>query len=118
MSSPARLPVDTPNRFPWSMWPKARRRITGGLQGPEAITSDFIPMVRGRLTRIAGQAVGEDAARGGVNRRAQLHYHLATLPPTTRAAPGQWARRQGEVSVDEVLAGQLGTPWGRPQLHP
>ncbi|WP_310598416.1 ABC transporter permease [Aeromonas aquatica] len=107
----ARLPADAPNRFLVNVADEERDGILADLQGAGAITSDFYPMVRGRLTRIAGQAVGEDAAREGVNR--ELNFTTtAVLPPDNKLTSGQWFRGKGEVSVDEVLAGQLGIALG------
>lgn len=107
----ARLPADAPNRFLVNVADGERDGILADLHKAGAITSDFYPMVRGRLTRIAGQAVGEDAAREGVNR--ELNFTTtATLPPDNQVTSGQWLGGKGEVSVDEVLAGQLGIALG------
>lgn len=107
----ARLPADAPNRFLVNVADGEREGILADLHGAGAITSDFYPMVRGRLTKIAGQAVGEDAAREGVNR--ELNFTTtAALPPDNKLTAGQWFGGKGEVSVDEVLAGQLGIALG------
>ena len=107
----ARLPADAPNRFLVNVADGERDGILADLHKAGATTSDFYPMVRGRLTQIAGQAVGEDAAREGVNR--ELNFTTtATLPPDNQVTSGQWLGGKGEVSVDEVLAGQLGIALG------
>lgn len=107
----AHLPADAPNRFLVNVADGEREGILADLHGAGAITSDFYPMVRGRLTKIAGQAVGEDAAREGVNR--ELNFTTtAALPPDNKLTAGQWFGGKGEVSVDEVLAGQLGIALG------
>jgi putative ABC transport system permease protein len=103
----ARLPADAPNRFLVNVADDEREGVLADLHQAGATTSDFYPMVRGRLTQIAGQAVGEDAAREGVNR--ELNFTTtAGLPPDNQVTSGQWLSGKGEVSVDEVLAGQLG----------
>ena len=107
----ARLPADAPNRFLVNVADGERDGILADLHKAGAITSDFYPMVRGRVTRVAGQAVGEDAARGGVNRE-HTFTTTATLPPDNQVTSGQWLGGKGEVSVDEVLAGQLGIALG------
>lgn len=106
-----RLPDDAPNRFLVNVADEEREGILADLHRAGAITSDFYPMVRGRLTRIAGEAVGEDAAREGVDR--ELNFTTAAaLPPDNKVTSGQWLGGKGEVSVDEVLAERLGIALG------
>ena len=78
----ARLPADAPNRFLVNVADEERDGILADLRRAGAITSDFYPMVRGRLTRIAGRPWGR-MRRGGVDR--ELNFTTTTtLPPTTR----------------------------------
>ncbi|WP_421281920.1 ABC transporter permease [Aeromonas taiwanensis] len=106
-----RLPDDAPNRFLVNVADAEREGILADLHRAGAITSDFYPMVRGRLTRIAGEAVGEDAAREGVDR--ELNFTTAAaLPPDNKVTSGQWLGGKGEVSVDEALAERLGIALG------
>ncbi|WP_043762442.1 ABC transporter permease [Aeromonas taiwanensis] len=106
-----RLPADAPNRFLVNVADAEREGILADLHRAGAITSDFYPMVRGRLTRIAGEAVGEDAAREGVDR--ELNFTTAAaLPPDNKVTSGQWLGGKGEVSVDEALAERLGIALG------
>ncbi|MGU5716090.1 ABC transporter permease [Aeromonas taiwanensis] len=106
-----RLPDDAPNRFLVNVADAEREGILADLHRAGAITSDFYPMVRGRLTRIAGEAVGEDAAREGVDR--ELNFTTAAaLPPDNKVTSGQWLGGEGEVSVDEALAERLGIALG------
>ena len=105
-----RLPADAPNRFLVNVADSEREGILADLHQAGAITSDFYPMVRGRLTRIAGEAVGR-MRRGRGGQRAQLHHHIGPA----RRQQGHcrsMAGRQGEVSVDEALAGRLGIALG------
>ena len=70
------------NRFLVNVADEERDGILADLQRAGAITSDFYPMVRGRLTRIAGEAVGR-MRRGRVDRELNSPPP-PPLPPTTR----------------------------------
>lgn len=104
----ARLPVDAPNRFLVNVAENEREGILSELAAAGATTSDFYPMVRGRLTHIAGEAVGEGASSGreGVDR--ELNFTTtATLPIDNKLVAGKWFAGPGEVSVDSELAKRL-----------
>lgn len=109
----ARLPADAPNRFLVNVAEHDREGILADLAAAGAVTSDFYPMVRGRLTHIAGEAVGEGAASGreGVDR--ELNFTTtSTLPVDNQLVAGRWFDGPGEVSVDSELAGRLGIKLG------
>ncbi|WP_421177420.1 ABC transporter permease [Aeromonas jandaei] len=104
----ARLPADAPNRFLVNVAENEREGILSELAGAGAVTSDFYPMVRGRLTHIAGDAVGEGARSGreGVDR--ELNFTTTTtLPADNKLVAGKWLSGPGEVSVDSELAKRL-----------
>ncbi|MGL4932978.1 MAG: ABC transporter permease [Aeromonas sp.] len=109
----ARLPADAPNRFLVNVAEHERAGIVADLLAAGAITSDFYPMVRGRLTHIAGEAVGEGASSGreGVDRELNFTTSKA-LPADNTLVAGRWFSGAGEVSVDSELAKRLNIKLG------
>jgi putative ABC transport system permease protein len=104
----ARLPADAPNRFLVNVADGEREGILADLRQAGAVTSDFYPMVRGRLISIASEAVRDtdEDGREGVNR--ELNFTTtATLPPDNTLTAGRWLDGPGQVSVDKDLAKRL-----------
>ncbi|WP_368161160.1 ABC transporter permease [Aeromonas sp. R5-3] len=104
----ARLPADAPNRFLVNVADGEREGILADLRQAGAVTSDFYPMVRGRLVSIASEAVRDtdEDGRDGVNR--ELNFTTtATLPPDNTLTAGRWLDGPGQVSVDKDLAKRL-----------
>ncbi|WP_123246682.1 ABC transporter permease [Aeromonas dhakensis] len=104
----ARLPADAPNRFLVNVADGEREGILADLRQVGAVTSDFYPMVRGRLVSIASEAVRDtdEDGREGVNR--ELNFTTtATLPPDNTLTAGRWLDGPGQVSVDKDLAKRL-----------
>ncbi|HCT2505392.1 TPA: FtsX-like permease family protein, partial [Aeromonas dhakensis] len=104
----ARLPADAPNRFLVNVADGEREGILADLRQAGAVTSDFYPMVRGRLVSIASEAVRDtdEDGREGVNR--ELNFTTtATLPPDNTLTAGRWLDGPGQVSVDKDLAKRL-----------
>ncbi|MGY3865846.1 ABC transporter permease [Aeromonas bivalvium] len=101
----ARLPADAPNRFLVNIASEERLPILAALGEAGAVTSDFYPMVRGRLSSIAGEAVGPNG-REGIDR--ELNFtSTAQLPADNRITQGRWLAGKGEVSVDDEVAERL-----------
>lgn len=104
----ARLPADAPNRFLVNVADGEREGILADLRQAGAVTSDFYPMVRGRLVSIASEEVRDtdEDGREGVNR--ELNFTTtATLPPDNTLTAGRWLDGPGQVSVDKDLAKRL-----------
>ncbi|MGU5817443.1 ABC transporter permease [Aeromonas hydrophila] len=104
----ARLPADAPNRFLVNVADGEREGILADLRQAGAVTSDFYPMVRGRLVSIASETVHDtdEDGREGVNR--ELNFTTtATLPPDNTLTAGRWLDGPGQVSVDKDLAKRL-----------
>ncbi|MCH7374892.1 FtsX-like permease family protein [Aeromonas sp. MR19] len=104
----ARLPADAPNRFLVNIADHEREGILADLHNAGALTSDFYPMVRGRLVSIASEAVrdSDEDGREGVNR--ELNFTTTTgLPPDNTLTAGRWLDGPGQVSVDKDLAKRL-----------
>ncbi|WOX51719.1 FtsX-like permease family protein [Aeromonas sp. CD] len=109
----ARLPADAPNRFLVNVADGEREGILADLRQAGAVTSDFYPMVRGRLVSIASEAVRDtdEDGREGVNR--ELNFTTtATLPPDNTLTAGRWLDGPGQVSVDKDLAKRLNIALG------
>ncbi|WP_279462261.1 ABC transporter permease [Aeromonas dhakensis] len=104
----ARLPADAPNRFLVNVADGEREGILADLRQAGAVTSDFYPMVRGRLVSIASEEVRDtdEDGREGVNR--ELNFTTtATLPPDNTLTAGRWLDGPDQVSVDKDLAKRL-----------
>ncbi|WP_368165007.1 ABC transporter permease [Aeromonas sp. R6-2] len=107
------LPADAPNRFLVNLMPEERIPVLAKLKEAGAETSDFYPMVRGRLTRIAGEAVAEEGQPGREGIGRELNFTTTDrLPFGNRITAGEWLNGPGQVSVDEEVATRLGIRLG------
>lgn len=107
------LPADAPNRFLVNLMPEERIPVLALLKEAGAETSDFYPMVRGRLTRIAGEAVAEEGRAGREGIERELNFTTTdTLPAGNRITAGEWLNGPGQVSLDAEVAARLGIRLG------
>lgn len=109
-------PADAPNRFIINIQPDQREPLRQMLsQG--GIDDLLYPMIRGRLTHIAGQPVNADRyeeqrARNLVEREFNLSY-TDTLPEGNRVVAGTWfAGSAPQASMEEGIARTLGVKLG------
>ena len=106
---PPRLPADAPEPLPGQCGGLAKREgILADLHPGRGHHLDLYPMVRGRLTRIAGRRWSDAARR--VDREPN-HHHIGPCPPTTshRQVNG-WPGR--EVPSTKALADGSGIALG------
>lgn len=109
----ARLPADAPNRFVINIQPGQREDVAAFFRREGLPVPELEPMVRGRLTRVNGRAVGpqdyqDDRARRLVEREFNLSER-DTLPAENRIVAGRW-HEPGSVlqfSVEKGLAETL-----------
>lgn len=102
------LPADAPNRFLVNLMPEERLPVLALLKEAGADSPDFYPMVRGRLTHIAGEAVANagQPGRPGIDR--ELNFTTTdTLSAGNRIRAGRWLDGPGQVSVDAEVAERL-----------
>lgn len=115
------LPSDTPNHFALNLFDADLERFRDFL-GQEGIrSSEFYPIVRGRLTAVNGQDVfrivsKDSRAEGAINRELSLTWS-DKIPPDNRIARGDWWRGPNgadpvRVSVEQGLADSLGLSLG------
>ncbi len=114
----AQLPAEAPNYFAINIFPQEVVAFHRYLSGVGARSSDFYPIVRGRLVRVNGEPVHRRVRPGSVgeaavNRELNLTWS-ATLPPANRLVQGRWWRDEGgvRVSVESELAASLGIAVG------
>ncbi len=110
----ARLPPDTPNRFLINIAPHELDPLRQQLEQAGLDSSQFYPIVRGRLSAINDrQTVADvDSNRGGgLGRELNLTY-IEQLPQGNRILQGEWTLKPDSVSVESGLAERLGIGLG------
>lgn len=109
-------PPDAPNRFIINVQPDQVRGVGQRLH-EAGIEAELHPMIRGRLIRINGKAVGpenytEDRAQRLVDREFNLSYAVAA-PGHNRIVAGAWFKDgSDELSIEEGIAKTLGIKLG------
>jgi putative ABC transport system permease protein len=109
-------PPDAPNRFIINVQPDQVRGVGQRLQ-EAGIEAELHPMIRGRLIRINGKAVGpenytEDRAQRLVDREFNISYAVAA-PGHNRIVAGAWFKDgSDELSIEEGIAKTLGIKLG------
>lgn len=109
----ARVPPDAPNRFVINVQPEQRAPIARFFSDRGLAAPELEPMVRGRLLRVNGRAIGpRDYADERAQRLVEREFNLserADLPPGNAVIAGRWhaAAAGGEFSVEQGLAETL-----------
>jgi putative ABC transport system permease protein len=109
-------PPDAPNRFIINVQPDQVRGVGHRLH-EAGIEAELHPMIRGRLIRINGKAVGpenytEDRAQRLVDREFNISYAVAA-PGHNRIVAGAWFKDgSDELSIEEGIAKTLGIKLG------
>lgn len=111
-------PAHAPDRFIINIQPDQAKDFQQTLQQAGVTQYDWYPMIRGRLTRINGEAVQSrhfdgDRAQRLVEREFNLS-HSGEAPAHNQVVAGRWgSARQGMgLSVEEGLAQTLGLKLG------
>jgi len=113
-----KLPPDTPNRFIVNIQPDQKQPVLDFFTSQQLPVPQLLPMVRGRLVEINGQAVNGDdysnpRARGLLEREFNLSY-MEKMPEWNELVSGSWWREHenGQLSVEEGIATTLGINLG------
>ncbi|HEV2285940.1 MAG TPA: FtsX-like permease family protein [Steroidobacteraceae bacterium] len=115
------LPPDLPNYFFINIPPAEREGFIRFLEGMGARTTRVLPMIRGRLTAINGQPVGEGRRGGrgeeeGFATREQNLTWTTELGPDNRIVAGRWWTKEDSgkplVSLATEFQESLGVKLG------
>ena len=108
------LPSNVPNHFAMNLMDQDLLPFQQQLAEQGVATSDFYPIVRGRLTRINGTdahqvALRETEGEAAINRELNLTY-TRELPAENRIVDGSWWHPEEtgpQISIEEKLAASL-----------
>jgi putative ABC transport system permease protein len=116
----ASVPEDTPNHFAINVLPDVKDNFEQFLKDKDIESSDFYPIVRGRLIEINQQTVNEIVSKEddveAVRRELSLTWQ-EELDPDSKLVTGEWwdtqntlpdTREEALVSVESRLADKLG----------
>jgi putative ABC transport system permease protein len=116
----SQLPANVPNHFAINILPDQVDAIHDFLAARQVATSQLYPMVRGRLTRINGEAVREAVTKeaqddNALNRELNLTWTMQ-LQDDNSILSGRWWKAEDAgrplVSVEAKLAERLGIRLG------
>jgi len=104
------LPPDSPNYFLLNLTEDQVPQVSAFLKARQVETQTFYPIVRARLTAI-NQQPADPSLDNSLNRELNLTW-LQQLPDHNPLVAGSWPPKEGEVSIEEALAGRLGVRLG------
>ena len=112
----ATLASDLPNRFLINLAQPDKPALEQLLDSHKVAHSTLYPVVRGRLTHIAGEAVAQaegERGREGVDRELTMTWQTQ-VPEHNELVEGRWwgSQSRGEVSVEQGVAKRLGIRLG------
>ncbi|WP_338577543.1 putative ABC transporter permease subunit YbbP [Erwinia sp. E_sp_W01_1] len=99
------LPPGSPNYFLLNMTQEQVPQVKTFLEQHKVVPQTFYPIARVRLTGINHQPA-DPALDGSLNRELNLTWQ-EQLPDHNPLTAGSWPPKQGEVSMEEELAGRL-----------
>lgn len=112
----AQLPADTPSHFLFNVADTEVQAVKEILAKDQIDTTEWYPMVRGRLVEINGETISRErlARAGGLSREVNLTQTLL-LPSANEIVKGAWwseRPQQAEFSMEEEVADELGVTLG------
>lgn len=112
----AQLPDDTPSHFLFNVADTEVDGVRDILAMDKLETTEWYPMVRGRLTQINGDPISKErlARSGGLSREVNL-TQTTQLPPSNKIVGGSWwqtAPDEPSFSMEEEVAAELGVGIG------
>ncbi len=112
----AQLPSDTPSHFLFNVANSEVEQVKGLLQEEDLKTTQWYPMVRGRLVAINGVDITPErlARSGGLSREVNF-TQTDELPPSNTITQGQWWQQSPdgfEFSMEEEVASEIGVNIG------
>ncbi len=114
------LPDDAPNYFMINIQPESWPGIRALFERELGTSPDFLPLIRGRITQVNGQAIEDiefanPRGRSFGRRETNLTW-TATLPESNRVRAGRWWGPDYDgplqLSLDENVARDLGVKIG------
>jgi putative ABC transport system permease protein len=102
------LPEGTPNHFLINIAPQEVNQVRESLNRRAVLSQPLYPMVRGRITHVNGEALGqgEDPEDGRRERETNLTWSAA-VPPGNELVAGQWwpgETTDALVSIEQGMA--------------
>lgn len=112
----AQLPDDTPSHFLYNVADAEVKQVQEILAKDQLKTTEWYPMVRGRLVEINGQTISRErlAQSGGLSREVNL-TQTTVLPTANEVVDGTWwsaEPAQAEFSMEQEVAAELGVKLG------
>lgn len=112
----AQLPQDTPSHFLFNVASNEVEEVRGILSKNELKTTQWFPMVRGRLVEINGEKIAPErlAQSGGLSREVNF-TQTTSLPESNELVAGQWWQakpEKAEFSMEEEVAEEIGLTLG------
>jgi len=112
----AQLPDDTPSHFLFNVADAEVDDVKSILAKDQLQTTQWYPMVRGRLVEINGEPISRErlARSGGLSREVNL-TQTAVLPPSNEIVEGEWWQNEpprAEFSIEQEVAEEIGVNIG------
>lgn len=113
----AQLPDNTPSHFLYNVATAELPQVKALLEENETVTSEWYPMVRGRLVAINGEAITPQRMQqsDGLSREVNL-TQTAVLPLENEIVEGQWwsdaSSSTAEFSIEQEVANEIGVTVG------
>jgi len=115
----AQLPEDTPSHFLFNVATDEVEPVKKLLEQQQVATTDWYPMVRGRLVAINGSPITRErmARSDGLSREVNL-TQTTILPVDNKVVEGQWWDRApdpsgiAEFSIEQEVASEIGVNVG------
>ncbi len=112
----AQLPEDTPSHFLFNVADAEVTQVRELLEQEQLETTDWFPMVRGRLVEINGESISRERLErsGGLSREVNL-TQTVSLPNANEIVAGDWwseAPEGLEFSMEEDVAKEIGVEVG------